>query len=212
VKRAAEKVGGKALDCAIFTKKGASPRGHDHRARWSELIDTCLSNTGTVELSGGFPHPEQVGLTPLPMQDQFNAVAVAVMNAKLNGRRQFEDSLGICFLGAQDLQLLIDTLNAATGWNFDIREALDAGLRIINQLRVFNFRHGLSKDLEAPSARYGSVPVDGPAQGKNIMPYWEELRSKYYAQMGWDADTGKPTRETLEKYGLGHTFSELKIQ
>jgi len=212
VKRAAEKVGGVALDCAIFTKKGASPRGHDHRARWSELIDTCLSNTGTVELSGGFPHPEQVGLTPLPMQDQFNAVAVAVMNAKLNGRRQFEDSLGICFLGAQDLQLLIDTLNAATGWNFDIREALDAGLRIINQLRVFNFRHGLSKDLEAPSARYGSVPVDGPAQGKNIMPYWEELRSKYYAQMGWDADTGKPTRETLEKYGLGHTFSELKIQ
>jgi aldehyde:ferredoxin oxidoreductase len=210
VKRAAEKVGGPALNCAIFTKKGASPRGHDHRARWSELIDTCLSNTGTVELSGGFPHPEQVGLTPLPMQDQFNAVAVALMNAKLNGRRQFEDSLGICFLGAQDLQLLIDTLNAATGWNFDTREALDAGLRIINQLRVFNFRHGLSKDLEAPSARYGSVPVDGPAQGKNIMPYWEELRSKYYAQMGWDADTGKPTRETLEKYGLGHTFSELK--
>ncbi len=209
VKRAAEKVGGAALDCAIFTKKGASPRGHDHRARWSELIDTCLSNTGTVELSGGFPHPEQVGLTPLPMQDQFNAVAVAVMNAKLNGRRQFEDSLGICFLGAQDLQLLVDALNAATGWDFDIREALDMGLRTINQLRVFNFRHGLHKELEAPSTRYGSVPVDGPAQGKNIMPYWEELRSKYYAQMGWDPATGKPTRETLEKYGLGHTFQEL---
>ncbi len=209
VKRAAEKVGGAALDCAIFTKKGATPRGHDHRARWSELIDTCLSNTGTVELSGGFPHPEQVGLTPLPMQDQFNAVAVAVMNAKLNGRRQFEDSLGICFLGAQDLQLLVDALNAATGWDFDIREALDVGLRTINQLRVFNFRHGLHKELEAPSIRYGSVPVDGPAQGKNIMPHWEELRRQYYAQMGWDPETGKPARETLEKYSLGHTVAEL---
>lgn len=209
VKRSAEKVGGAALDCAIFTKKGASPRGHDHRARWSELIDTCLSNTGTVELSGGFPHPEQVGLTPLPMQDQFNAVAVAVMNAKLNGRRQFEDSLGICFLGAQDLQLLVDNLNAATGWDFDIREALDTGLRTINQLRVFNFRHGLKKELEAPSVRYGSVPVDGPAQGKDIMPYWDELRSKYYVQMGWDANTGKPTQETLDRFGLGYMYQEL---
>jgi aldehyde:ferredoxin oxidoreductase len=210
VKRSAEKVGGEALNCAVYTMKGASPRGHDHRARWSELIDTCLSNTGTVELSGGFPHPEQVGLTPLPMQDQFNAVAVATMNAKLNGRRQFEDSLGICFLGAQDLQLLVDTLNAATGWNFDIKEALDVGLRTVNQLRVFNFRHGLRKDLEAPSVRYGSSPVDGPAQGKFIMPYWDALRKAYYEQMGWDSDTGKPKKETLERLGLGELFAGLK--
>jgi aldehyde:ferredoxin oxidoreductase len=209
VKRAAEKVGGEALNCAVYTKKGASPRGHDHRARWSELIDTCLSNTGTVELSGGMPHPEQVGLTPLPMQDLFNAVAQAINNAKTNGRRQFEDSTGICFLGAQDFQLLIDTVNATTGWNLSIRDALDMGLRTVNQLRVFNFRHGLTKDLEAPSVRYGSTPVDGPAQGKYIMPFWDELRSKYYAQMGWDTETGKPTLETLEKFGLGHTFKEL---
>jgi aldehyde:ferredoxin oxidoreductase len=210
VKRSAEKVGGEALDCAIYTRKGASPRGHDHRARWSELIDTCLSNTGTVELSGGFPHPEQVGLTPLPMQDQFNAVAVATMNAKLNGRRQFEDSLGICFLGAQDIQLLVDCLNAATGWDYNVKEAIDTGLRTVNQLRVFNFRHGLKKELEAPSVRYGSSPVDGPAQGKYIMPYWDDLRKAYYEQMGWDADTGKPEKETLERLGLGQFYAALK--
>ena len=210
VKRSAEKVGGAALDCAIYTKKGASPRGHDHRARWSELIDTCLSNTGTVELSGGFPHPEQVGLTPLPMQDQFNAVAVATMNAKLNGRRQFEDSLGICFLGAQDIQLLVDCLNAATGWDYSVKEAIDTGLRTVNQLRLFNFRHGLKKELEAPSTRYGSSPVDGPAQGKYILPYWDDLRKAYYEQMGWDADTGKPRKETLERLGLGDLFASLK--
>ena len=209
VKRSAEKVGGEALNCAVYTMKGASPRGHDHRARWSELIDTCLSNTGTVELSGGFPHPEQIGLEPLPAESQFDAVAVATMNAKMNGRRQFEDSLGICFFGAQDLPLLVDTLNAATGWDFDIKEALAAGFRTINQLRVFNFRHGLTKDLEAPSVRYGSAPVDGPAAGKYIKPYWDALRSNYYQQMGWDPATGKPTRETLERLGLGHAFAEL---
>jgi len=209
VKRSAEKVGGEALNCAVYTVKGASPRGHDHRARWSELIDTCLSNTGTVELSGGFPHPEQIGLAPLPMESQFDAIAVSTMNARMNGRRQFEDSLGICFFGAQDLQLLVDTLNAATGWDFSIKEALDAGFRTINQFRVFNFRQGLTKDLEAPSVRYGSAPVDGPAAGKYIMPYWDALRANYYQQMGWDPATGKPTRATLERLGLGHEFAGL---
>ena len=208
VKRAAEKIGGEAVNCAIYTLKGATPRGHDHRARWSELIDTCLSNTGTVELSGGFPHPEQIGIEPA--KDPFDAMEISTMNAKMNGRRQFEDSLGICFMCAQDLQLTVDTLNAATGWDFDIWEAIDVGFRIINQLRVFNFRHGLTKDIEAPSVRYGSSPVDGPAEGKFIMPYWESLRSNYYQNMGWDPDTGKPRLETLERLGLAHIFPDLK--
>jgi aldehyde:ferredoxin oxidoreductase len=34
VKRAAEKLGGEAVNWAIFTGKGNSPRGHDHRGRW----------------------------------------------------------------------------------------------------------------------------------------------------------------------------------
>ena len=44
-KRAAEKLGGPAQDCAIYTMKGATPRGHDHRARWHEMLDTCTSAT-----------------------------------------------------------------------------------------------------------------------------------------------------------------------
>jgi len=64
VKRAAESVGGEALDCAVYTQKGASPRGHDHRGLWTELIDTCLSNTGTIETGGPLAKPGVLGLTP----------------------------------------------------------------------------------------------------------------------------------------------------
>jgi aldehyde:ferredoxin oxidoreductase len=209
VKRASEKIGGEAVNFAVTTRKGASPRGHDHRGRWAELIDTCLSNTGTIETGGGIPHPEQLGLQPL--KNPFDPIEVSTMNAKLNGRRQFEDSLGICAFCAQDLQLMVDILNAVTGWDFNIREAMDVGLRTINQLRVFNFRHGLTKDVEAPSVRYGSSPVDGPAQGKFIMPHWESLRSNYYQQMGWDRDTGKPLPETLERLGLAYIIPDLKV-
>jgi aldehyde:ferredoxin oxidoreductase len=87
---------------------------------------------------------------------------------------------------------------------------MDVGRRIINQLRVFNFRHGLTKEIEAPSSRYGSTPVDGPAKGIAIMPHWESIRRNYYQQMGWDPETGRPLPETLEKLGLGHLVKDLR--
>jgi aldehyde:ferredoxin oxidoreductase len=135
---------------------------------------------------------------------------LSTANAKVNGVRQFEDSLCVCFFCVENFQLLVDSLNATTGWDFDISEAMKMGRRIVNQLRVFNFRHGLTKEIEAPSLRYGSSPIDGPAQGKHIMPSWETLRSNYYQLMGWDAETGKPLPETLELLELAHLIPDLK--
>jgi aldehyde:ferredoxin oxidoreductase len=208
VKRSAEKVGGEALNCAVYTLKGASPRGHDHRGRWNEFIDTCFSNTSTVECGPGMPFPDVLGLPPL--KDRFNSMEVSTMSAKTDGIRQLQDSLGICFFCVQDFHLLLDNLNAITGWNYDIEEAMKTGRRIINLLRVFNFRHGLVKENEAPSLRYGSIPVDGPNQGKNIMLGWNEMRANYYRQMGWDTETGKPLPETLEALDLGYAIPALK--
>lgn len=207
VKRTAEKIGGEALNCAIYTLKGATPRGHDHRARWSEMIDTCLSNTGTIEVGPGMPIVKELGMSP--PKDMFDPIEISTLNAMISGRRLFEDSLVICFFCGQDLQMLTDTLSAITGWDFTIQEAMAVGRRIVNQLRVFNFRHGLTKEIEAPSVRYGSSPVDGPAQGKSIMPHWEALRLNYYQKMGWDPETGKPLPETLEKLDLTHIIPDL---
>jgi len=200
VKRASEKVGGEAATCAVYTMKGASPRTHDHRANWPELIDTCLSNTGTIEVTGGAPKPPELGLEPV--KDPFNPVEVSTMNAKLNGKGQFLDSLPICRFCMPDFKSPIEALNIITGWSFDIAEAINAGRRVVNQFRVFNFRHGLTKEMEAPSVRYGSTPADGPAQGKSVMPQWDALRRAYYAEMGWDPETGKPLPETLRNLGL----------
>jgi aldehyde:ferredoxin oxidoreductase len=207
VKRTAEKIGGEALNCAVYTQKGATPRGHDHRARWSEMIDTCLSNTGTIEVGPGMPIVKELGMSP--PKDMFDPIEISTLNAMISGRRLFEDSLVICFFCGQDLQMLTDTLSAITGWDFTIQEAMAVGRRIVNQLRVFNFRHGLTKDIEAPSVRYGSSPVDGPAQGKSIMPHWEALCRNYYQKMGWDPETGKPLPETLEKLDLAYIIPDL---
>ena len=63
---------------------------------------------------------------------------------------------------------------------------------------------------EKPSKRYGSIPVDGPAQGKNIMGKWPWMVENYYRLMGWDPKTGKPLQETLEKLGLKELIKDLK--
>ncbi|MFC2058114.1 aldehyde ferredoxin oxidoreductase family protein [Chloroflexota bacterium] len=202
VKRASDHIGGEAAKCAVYTLKGASPRGHDHRAWWNEMMDTCFSNTGTIEGAPLSAKPQQLGLTPV--QDPFDPIAVSTMNAKVNGRRQFEDSLVVCGFCANDLQLAIDTLNAVTGWNLTISDALTIGKRIVNQLRVFNLRHGLTKEMEAPSLRYGSAPLDGPNKGISVAPHWDFIQRNYYQQMGWDTETGRPLPETLEKLGLEH--------
>jgi aldehyde:ferredoxin oxidoreductase len=76
------------------------------------------------------------------------------------------------------------------------------GLRALNLMRMFNFRHGLKKEMEAPSLRYSSTPVDGPAAGHGIREHWDLIRETYYREMGWDTETGRPLPETLEKYGL----------
>jgi aldehyde:ferredoxin oxidoreductase len=76
-------------------------------------------------------------------------------------------------------------------------------------LRVFNCRHGLKKELERPSARYGSIPVDGPAKGVNIMEKWDWLIENYYTLMGWDPQTGKPTAKTLKELGIEDIIADL---
>jgi aldehyde:ferredoxin oxidoreductase len=199
VLRAARELGGEAPNLGVYTLKGASPRGHDHRARWFEMLDTCLSNTSTLETTFGMP-PTLPGKPTL--KNQFSAEEVPTVNAATGGWRQFEDSLGVCRFCSTDPSLVIDCVNAATGWGLNLDDALDIGLRVINSLRVFNFRHGLDVSLEAPSVRYASTPVDGPIKGRGIAESFDAMKRKYWAMMGWDERTGKPLVATLKRLGL----------
>ena len=209
VMRASKQVGGEAANWAIYTQKGAAPRGHDHRGktRWFEMLDTCFTNTSTIEATWGGVQPDMVDMEPV--KDVFSHEEISTFNAKYNGIRQFDDCTGTCRFAAPAPKLLVDCFNAATGWNWTLADAFTLGRRIINLLRVFNFRHGLKKEVERPSARYGSIPVDGPAEGKNIMEKWDWIAENYYTLMGWDPETGKPLPETLEKLDLKEIVKDL---
>ncbi|MGH7318092.1 MAG: aldehyde ferredoxin oxidoreductase family protein [Candidatus Rokuibacteriota bacterium] len=199
-KIAAERLGGPAAEAAIYTAKNASPRGHDHRARWDEMLDTCTGSTGTLE-TGPPVFPTELGL-PARI-NPFDPDQVARQTAALNGRRHFEDSLGACiFTTRTTLEILCRALSAATGWEFTREEAMRVGRRIGAMFRAFNLRCGIGPELERPSKRYGSTPVDGPAKGQSAEKHWERMLDVWYAGMGYDRATGRPRPETLQALGL----------
>jgi len=199
--RAAQIIGGEAPNFAVHTKKGNTPRGYDHRGSWVEWFDKLTSNTGTLESrpmsrrgAGRILEPAEV-------------VSIATSG---KGRMSFVDTLGVCFFSTGGLvPMLAQALNAATGWDFDEEEGQNVGLRIVNLARAYNIQQGHTRDLDAPSPRYGSTPVDGPFAGKSLTPFLDAMLDDYYHRMGWDIATGKPLPETLAKLGLEHVVKDI---
>ncbi|MCL6640338.1 MAG: hypothetical protein K6T92_03090, partial [Candidatus Rokubacteria bacterium] len=207
IKRAAEKLGGAAQEAAIYTLQGCSPRGHDHRGRWDEMLDTCTSSTGTLE-SGVPVHVTELGL-PARI-NPFAGEEVARLVAGIRGRRHFEDSLGICIFTARTrMENLCRALNAVTGWAYSVDDAMRFGRRTAAILRAVRLRCGLGTDLEKPSARYGSTPHDGPAKGQAISEQWDRMVSLWYELVGYDRRTGKPLPKTLRDLGLDWLAKDL---
>ena len=208
-KAAAERIGGEALDAGIFTAKGGVPRSHDHRAMWAEMFETGVSSTGTIEAGRNMP-PADAGLES--PGDPFNPDDVVKLLVHTKGGKAFEDSMGTCtFTTRTDVRKLVEVLNAATGWDYTFEEAMQAGERTANLMRSFNIRHGITADvdLEGPSKRYGSAPVDGPVKGVSIRSHWEHMVHDYYTQSGWDEESGKPLPETLRGLGLADVVADL---
>jgi len=203
VMRASKEIGGPAADAAIYTMKGNTPRGHDHRTRWAEMFDTCVSNTSTIETHMSAMGPDAQGPR--------NPMAVSTAVAETKGLMQLDDSVGTCrFNTRMNAANIAAAVSAATGWEITPEEAKRVGLRAVNLLKVYNLRVGIGKEHDMPSKRYGSTPVDGPTAGISIMPHWDDMLRNYYTLMGWDPETSKPLPETLENLGLGHLVDDLK--
>lgn len=200
VMRASEKIGEETKGFAIHTLKGNTPRGHDHRNRWTELFDTCISNTSTLETWGG---PIALGPTP-----EWRDIVEANLHDK--GAMMLEDSLVTCrFNTRMNIELLSQAVSSVTGWDFQYEEGIRVGRRIVHLLRAFNTRHGITgREMDRPSIRYGSVPDSGPGEGRSLEPVWDEMLDAYYTGMGWDS-TGKPLPETLKEYGLEDIIKDL---
>lgn len=115
-----------------------------------------------------------------------------------------DESLGVCpllssfrgqFGGRPPYHLhnLPELTSLATGQEIDAAGLLDRAARNRNLVRAINVRRGLRRENE--------IPPDDLCMGLDPKQQ-NELLDAYYAFKGWN-NAGIPTRETLDRLGLG---------
>jgi aldehyde:ferredoxin oxidoreductase len=213
VMRAAQKIGGDAPNFAVYTHKGNGPHAMDPRALWSISFGMAISDMGSGYASDMGDQGDLMGelgdVNVLDPDNAFSAEIVAKAQAIMSRRGHFIDSLGVCmFLSGVAWDTVADTVSAATGWDFDWREAADVGARILNLMRAFNVRHGHTREHNSVSPRIQEPPLGGPAEGISVGEKWDEMVDIYYETRGWDRE-GRPLPGTLTALGLDDVAREL---
>ena len=76
------------------------------------------------------------------------------------------------------------------------------GKRIQTLKQLFNFKHGIDPmELKASERAIGNPPLEEGANKGRKVPL-DQMMKDYWTEMGWDPETGKPTRRTLERLGI----------
>jgi aldehyde:ferredoxin oxidoreductase len=126
------------------------------------------------------------------------------MSATASCYLQIGNCAGVCvmpfmFFGNYPL---VDLLKAVTGWDLDVAEALHTGARIQALRQSFNLREGVTAgQVRLPDRMAGRPPQgEGPLAGVTVDV--DSLAREFRAAMGWDAETGVPTADTLKDLGL----------
>ena len=127
------------------------------------------------------------------------------------------NSLGLCLFAVNCYSALGPThfaklYSACTGWHVTPSEIMKAGERIFNLTKAYVVKEGLTrKDDDWPARFYEEPLPEGPAKGAILTrDKTDKLLNEYYELMGWDKDSGLPTREKLVELGLREVADELE--
>ena len=110
---------------------------------------------------------------------------------------------GMClfgmYSGAEGVQLQL--MEAVTGSSFKSQDQMRAAMRVMNMKQAFNLREGLTpKDFEVPARIVGKPAQEvGPLAGVTVDE--DRLADNFFAAMGWDRESGKPSKRMLELMG-----------
>jgi aldehyde:ferredoxin oxidoreductase len=217
VRRAAEALGRGAERFALHVKGQELPM-HDPRGKKGLSLAYALSPTGADHMEAphdplyaGF-HPQGHPLGGLGLIEPLDPLDLDARKVRAFFETQkvwsFYNSVGMCdFVGtplnAMALEPLIDYVNAVTGWNLSLYEAMKIGERNNTLARVFNAREGLTPADDALPARLHEPLGNGALKGERIDPeQFLAARRLYYEMAGWDPDTGRPTAAKLAELGV----------
>lgn len=209
-KQLAEAIGGDAPSWAVHTK-GGTPAMHEWRPMLGQMLRELTASGGMKPQGGGSTKPppdlryrEKWG--PLDREKPDGWAWSHVLSEKY---RQFAGIFGGCWFAqmhykADGLKSIVDSLNATTGWDFDLDGALQAGHRSMILQSLFGTQRGWIADLDwnDVGARFLEPIPDGKYQGFTIAKWLPGLIYEYYRLTGRHERTGRPFKETLIELGL----------
>jgi len=211
-KRASEKIGGGSEKFAIQVK-GVDLGMHEGRLKFGLGLGyavVChgadhgagLHDTAFAEPGPALESVKTLGiLEPLPANDL--SPRKVSMFKYLHSWRTFIDCMVICGFLPYSHKQIAEIVEVVTGWNTSVLECHQVGERAITMAKAFNMIHGLSAADDQLPARmhepFEGGPLKGVAIGKDDL---DKAIHTYYKIMGWDEETGVPTREKLAELGV----------
>ena len=203
-KRAAKKIG-KGAEGLVIDVKGLEYPAYDPRGTIGMALAYATSDRGACHLRAWPVAADAYG-----SEDPWNPAGKAATCVEDQTRTSIKWSFIFCDFYGVNFPNMAKYYTAVTGAPSDEQSLRAAGRRIWNLTRAFNVREGFSRKDDTLPERMEKEPLpSGKTAGKAVSKAsFEQMLSEYYSLWGWDAD-GRPTKETLEKVGLGDIVSRL---
>ncbi|HHN81664.1 MAG TPA: aldehyde ferredoxin oxidoreductase [Methanomicrobia archaeon] len=206
----AKKLGGDAYKFAIHIK-GLEPAGHSGRGIKTMSIGYSVSNRG------GSHHDArpsmEYGFTREQREDISDKAEIAFDTANWT---TFGDAAVICHLCEKSTGLVLTEnyvrwVNDTIGWDLTLEELTEIADRIYTMERAFNCREGITRKDDKLPWRFMNEPIpDGPLKGMYCpQEELDQMLDRYYELRGWN-ENGIPTKERLEKFGIGYVADQLE--
>ena len=217
VKQAVHRIGKGSEACAVLAG-GQEPAMHDSRNDPGFALHYSVEPTPGRHTLGAHLYYEMFqlwevvrgvpGMPPMYLKGSKyrNPRRQAAIGAANSRFMTLVNCSGAClfaaFIGARRFRLF-DWLNAATGWDLTPNDYMDLAGDIHTLKQAFNVKHGIEpRDFKISDRALGRPPqTEGANKGRSVDI--EAMMTHYWAQFGWDPQTGKPGRQIMEK--LGHT-------
>ena len=189
---------------------GADHQSSEHDANYTpELLADSPEKWGkrAADLGLHNPQPEEAlnaGKVEYALTTQYAYSAMDTADVC-----QFVFGPGWSLLGMAELA---DVITAVTGEVTTAKDLLTFGARRLNLLRAFNAREGITRERDTLPKRLFEPLAGGPTDGQSVdRSKFDAALEMYYEMAGWDAETGNPTRETLENLELGWVADEIGV-
>ncbi len=210
-KRAAQKIGKRAEMFAMHVKGQELPM-HEPRLKWGLGLGYAVSPTGA-------DHSHNIHDTDYTLEEQMRPLNVLGLSEPLPpdtlGPKKVRlftylsiwRSLYNCLVTCRFVEFTpvetVNIVNATTGWDTSVWELMKVSERAINLARLFNIREGLTADDDRLPERFFQPQTSGPLSKTALdKDEFDKAKRLYYGMMGWDPDTGIPTRAKLEELDI----------